>query len=84
MQIQCERSPFIEPVNELLRELSQVNFFAQSLLIGSWPMVVYTQYFMLIYGLTTNDIDFAIVNTSRKQDGAPLPESIGTARLYGA
>lgn len=86
MQIQCERSPFIGSVDELLRELSRVNFFEQSLLVGSWPMVVYTQYFRLAYGLATDDIDFAVVNTLRKQAGVALPElleRIGYTELKG-
>lgn len=86
MQIQCERSPFIEPVNELLRELSRVGFFDHSLLIGSWPMVVYAQHFKLAYALSTDDIDFAVVNTLRKQDGVALPElleNLGYTELKG-
>lgn len=74
MKITCTASPFVEPVNTLLRELSRVGFFNHGLLIGSWPMVVYAQEYGLIYGLRTDDIDFAIVNTARKSDGAPLPE----------
>jgi hypothetical protein len=74
MKITCDLSPFVEPVNTLLRELSRIGFFNQGLLIGSWPMVVYAQEYGLIYSLRTDDIDFAIVNTARKSDGEPLPE----------
>jgi hypothetical protein len=74
MELTCAASPFVEPVNTLLRELSRVGFFNHGLLIGSWPMVVYAQEFGLIYGLRTDDIDFAIINTARKSDGASLPE----------
>lgn len=74
MKITCIQSPFVEPVNTLLRELSRVGFFNQGLLIGSWPMVVYAQEYGLIYSLRTDDIDLAIVNAARKSDGASLPE----------
>ena len=40
-------------------------------------MVVYSQTYGLIYGLRTNDIDFAVVNTARKVDGTPLPDLLG-------
>lgn len=73
MEIKCDPSPFIATVNDLLRELSRVNFFEHGLLIGSWPMVVYSQVHGLMYGLRTNDIDFAVLNTARKADGTPLP-----------
>lgn len=56
MEIVFERSPFFEPVTELLRELERLGFFKHGLLIGSWPMLVYTDYFKLSYGLTTNDM----------------------------
>lgn len=57
-----ERSPFVAPVTELLRELSKIGFFAHGLLIGSWPMAVYASHFTLSYGLATDDIDFAVEN----------------------
>ena len=77
MVIKCDPSPFVPPVNDLLRELSRVNFFEYGLLIGSWPMVVYSQTHGLIYGLRTNDIDFAIVSAARKVAGTPLPDLLG-------
>jgi hypothetical protein len=49
-------------VNELLRELDRIGFFSHGLLVGSWPMVVYTKHFTLPYGLATDDIDFAVAN----------------------
>jgi hypothetical protein len=74
MEIKCDPSPFVLPINDLLRELSRVGFFEHGLLIGSWPMVVYTRKYGLIYGLRTDDIDFAVVNAARKAYGAPLPD----------
>ena len=62
MEIVFERTPFVQPVTELLRELDRIGFFSHGLLIGSWPMVVYTIHFTLPYGLTTDDIDFAVAN----------------------
>ena len=62
MEIVFERTPFVQPVTELLRELDRIGFFSHGLLIGSWPMVVYTIHFTLPYGLTTDDIDFAVTN----------------------
>jgi len=79
MEIKCTPSPFVEPVNELLSELNRVGFFEHGLLIGSWPMAVYSQAYGLIYGLRTDDIDFAVVEAVRKNDGTSLPELL--ARL---
>ncbi|WP_243373306.1 GSU2403 family nucleotidyltransferase fold protein [Geotalea sp. SG265] len=62
MEIALDRSPFVQPVSELLRELNRIGFFTHGLLIGSWPMLVYTIHFTLPYGLTTDDIDFAVAN----------------------
>ncbi len=56
------KSPFLQPVTDLLREMDKTGFFSHGLLIGSWPMLVYSEYFTLPYGLATNDIDFAIDN----------------------
>ncbi len=77
MVVKCDLSPFVPQVNDLLRELSRANFFEHGLLIGSWPMVVYSQLYGLIYGLRTNDIDFAVVKSARKVDGTPLPDLLG-------
>jgi len=74
MEMQCDSSPFEQSVNDLLRELSRVGFFAHGLLIGSWPMAVFAQAYGLIYGLRTGDIDFAVVNAARKANGVTLPE----------
>lgn len=74
MELICRPTPFIGPVNDLLRELNRVGFFEQGLLIGSWPMVVYAQSYDLIYELRTNDIDFAVVEAAKKNDGTNLSE----------
>ena len=74
MEIICPQSPFMESVDELLRELDRVDFFTHGLLIGSWPMAIYTQHFELAYGLMTNDIDFAIENVLKKNEDKSLPE----------
>ena len=74
VEILCDPSPFEPSVGELLSELSRVNFFESGLLVGSWPMVVYAQEYGLIYGLRTGDIDFAVVRTAHKSEGAPLPD----------
>jgi hypothetical protein len=60
LNILFAKSPFIQPVNDLLREMSKSGFFSHGLLIGSWPMIVYSKHFTLPYGLATNDIDFAV------------------------
>ena len=62
MNIVLERNPFVPSVTDLLRELDKAGFFSHGLLIGSWPMLVYSQHFTLAYGLVTNDIDFAVNN----------------------
>jgi hypothetical protein len=74
MDITCIKSPFIESVDNLLRELNRVDFFTQGLLIGSWPMAIYTDHFELAYGLMTNDIDFAVENALKIKKGKSLPE----------
>lgn len=77
VEISFKQSPFERPIDDLLRELSRVNFFEKGLLIGSWPMVVYAQEHRLIYGLRTGDIDFAVVNAAQKSGGVSLPELLG-------
>lgn len=62
MNITFEKSPFLQPVTDLLREMDKAGFFSHGLLIGSWPMLVYSEHFTLPYGLATNDIDFAVDN----------------------
>jgi hypothetical protein len=47
MEIVMEQSPFFSPVTDLLRELERVGFFFHGLLIGSWPMLIYTDHFTL-------------------------------------
>lgn len=74
MELSLRPSPFIEPVDTLLRELSRVGFFEYGLLIGSWSMTVYAQEYGLIYALRTDDIDFAVVEAAQKVDGKPLPD----------
>jgi hypothetical protein len=43
-----------------LKELSSVGFFEKSVLIGSWVMPLYHEFFNIPYVLRTMDIDFAI------------------------
>jgi hypothetical protein len=62
LNIILEKSSFLQPVTELLREMDNAGFFSHGLLIGSWPMVVYSEHFTLSYALATNDIDFAVEN----------------------
>jgi hypothetical protein len=62
LNIVFAKSPFLHPVTDLLREMEKIGFFSHGLLIGSWPMLVYSEYFTLSYGLATNDIDFAVDN----------------------
>jgi len=73
MELSSHHSPFGEPVDTLLRELSRVGFFDQGLLVGSWPMLVYAQAYGLIYSLYTNDIDFAVIQAARKSGRESLP-----------
>ncbi len=62
MNIVFAKSPFLQPVTDLLREMDKTGFFSHGLLIVSWPMLVYSEHFRLPYGLATNDIDFAVDN----------------------
>jgi hypothetical protein len=51
---------FPSEVRELLRALHSVGFFEDSMLIGSWVMLLYRELFGIDYILRTMDIDFAI------------------------
>jgi hypothetical protein len=62
LNIVFQKSPFLQPVTDLLREMDGAGFFSHGLLIGSWPMLIYSEHFTLSYGLATNDIDFAVDN----------------------
>lgn len=76
MKIVFEHSPFFPPVTNLLREMERMGFFSHGLLIGSWPMVIYSEHFTLAYGFTTNDIDFAIDSAVKipATGGETIPE----------
>jgi hypothetical protein len=51
---------FTHPISGLLEALSSVGFFEDSMLIGSWVMPLYQEFFGISYTLRTMDIDFAI------------------------
>ena len=51
---------FTQPISGLLETLSSVGFFEDSMLIGSWVMQLYQEFFGISYALRTMDIDFAI------------------------
>ena len=51
---------FTQPISGLLEALSSVGFFEDSMLIGSWVMPLYQEFFGISYTLRTMDIDFAI------------------------
>ncbi|HOE15905.1 MAG TPA: GSU2403 family nucleotidyltransferase fold protein [Syntrophorhabdaceae bacterium] len=51
---------FSQPVSDLLEALSSVGFFEESMLIGSWVMPLYQEFFGMSYALRTMDIDFAV------------------------
>ncbi len=51
---------FPRPVSDLLEMLSSVGFFEESMLIGSWVMPLYREFFDVPYALRTMDIDFAV------------------------
>lgn len=76
MEIIFKRTPFVQPVTDLLRELDRIGFFSHGLLIGSWPMTIYAEHFMLAYALATDDIDFAVEHAVRvpTQKGETVPE----------
>ncbi len=76
MNITFKKSPFLQPVTDLLREMDKAGFFSHGLLIGSWPMLVYSEYFTLPYGLATNDIDFAVDNAVKipSTGGETIPQ----------
>lgn len=79
MNITFEKSPFLQPVTDLLREMDKAGFFSHGLLIGSWPMLIYSEYFTLPYGLATNDIDFAVDNAVKipSTGGETIPQILG-------
>jgi hypothetical protein len=51
---------FTQPISGLLEALSSVGFFEDSMLIGSWVMPLYQEFFGISYTLRTMDIDFAV------------------------
>ena len=51
---------FPQAVSDLLKMLSSVGFFEESMLIGSWVMPLYNEFFGISYVLRTMDIDFAV------------------------
>jgi len=51
---------FPPPIGGLLRTLSKVGFFDRSLLIGSWVMPLYQDFYGVRYVLRTFDVDFAV------------------------
>jgi hypothetical protein len=57
------------PVSNLLKALSSVGFFEESLLIGSWVMPLYREFYGISYTLRTMDIDFAVELVKRKNAG---------------
>ena len=75
MEITLDRNPFPPQVGELLKELCRIGFFPQGLLIGSWPMLIYTLHFTLQYGFATNDVDFAVHGAFKIQP-PPVREAV--------
>jgi len=55
-----DKNIFPSEVTELLQALYSVDFFDESLLIGSWVMPLYQEAFGIHYVLRTMDIDFAV------------------------
>ena len=47
-------------IEELLRQLDNVGFFGDAMLVGSWVMPLYHELFGIPYALRTLDIDFAV------------------------
>jgi hypothetical protein len=54
------KNDFPLQIYNLIRTLSSLGFFDQSLLIGSWVMLVYQKLYGTVYELRTFDVDFAI------------------------
>lgn len=56
------KAPYLFPsqVEELLQHLDGVSFFDEAMLVGSWAMPLYREFFGMPYALRTLDIDFAI------------------------
>jgi hypothetical protein len=75
MEIRLDRNPFFPQVTDLLKEMNQIGFFPYGMLIGSWPMLIYTLHFTLRYGFATNDVDFAVLSAV-KIPPAPEREAI--------
>jgi len=73
VEIILDRNPFPPQVSDLLKELCRIGFFPHGLLIGSWPMLIYTLHFTLQYGFATNDVDFAVHGAVKVP---PSPEAI--------
>lgn len=65
MEIEVRNKYIFPPeVKELLKAFYSVNFFEESMLIGSWVMPLYRDVFGIHYALRTLDIDFAVTFVS--------------------
>jgi hypothetical protein len=68
---------FPRAVSDLLTVLSSAGFFEESMLIGSWVMPLYQEFFGISYILRTMDIDFAVqLLKGRKAPRTDLQEII--------
>ena len=83
LKIAVQRKNIFPPeVQELLRALYAVDFFDDSMLIGSWVMPLYEDAFGIRYALRTMDIDFAVRLVSGHADKKTDLEKIITDLGY--
>ena len=83
LKIAVQRKNIFPPeVQELLRVLYAVDFFDDSMLIGSWVMPLYEDVFGIRYALRTMDIDFAVRLVSGHADKKTDLEKIITDLGY--
>lgn len=71
-----DKTLFPQAVSDLLQALSNVGFFDESMLIGSWVMPLYKEFYNISYVLRTMDIDFTVQVLNKRKPRADLSEII--------
>jgi len=71
------KDPFPEILSDLLIALSEVGFFEEGLLAGSWVFVLYGIIYSLEFPIRTLDVDFAVrVDPDLKGDAIDIEKII--------
>ena len=84
--VKTNKTLFPGPVIKLLKALDGAGFFEQSMLVGSWVMPLYQEFFEIDYALRTMDIDLAVRfvpgKKDRREDLAATITSLGYVSVF--